>query len=606
MLKFKNQDAYEARFRALQIVDERAAVKSVNGVLPDDAGAITLTPADINAVSVEDVANIRGTFRINVTSSNGVYSADKTFDEIKTAYEAGQQPYIVYTSLTSNYIYTLEHAYLPTDGSGQGFMSFERYSIFDDTLETVSLRIFSYTLENGSNIEKQISPYNGQGVVGIQSVEQTATSTEDGGANIITVTKTDGTSSTFTVKNGSKGSAGADGKSAYQYAQESGYTGTEEEFAEKLAQEQLDGTTLTLTPTQVYDAVSVGKPVKVHYFDGTYGSISFTVFNAKSSNVIVAQRIISTNGEYILAELIGNKPNGTWNFVTTTLAEKTDIPSLEGYATEAYVQNYHDNTKQDIITDLATIRSGASKGATAVQPEAGKGLFSGSYNDLTDKPAIPDTVTEGTVSGWGFTKNTGTYSKPAGGIPKADLAAAVQTSLGKADTALQTHQSLAAYRKAAEQDIIDNTKLTDAPTDGKAYARKNGSWHEIDVDALQSKSITDSGGHFTSDTVEGALQEIGTELAGINTLLGSGIQISFTIDGDPFSAVSGETWKEWIGGYSRVISEISGLTLYCFSDDGIIFADEAGVNALGLNDVWVHGNETIVSGATYAIIPCGG
>ena len=124
--------------------------------------------------------------------------------------------------------------------------------------------------------------------------------------------------------------------------------------------------------------------------------------------------------------------------------------------------------------------------------------------------------------------------------------------------------------------------------------------------ALQSKSITDSGGHFTTDTVEGALQEIGAELAGINTLLGSGIQISFTIDGDPFSAVSGETWKEWIGGYSRVISEISGLTLYCSSDDGIILADEAGVNALGLNDVWVHGNETIVSGATYAIIPCGG
>ena len=70
-------------------------------------------------------------------------------------------------------------------------------------------------------------------------------------------------------------------------------------------------------------------------------------------------------------------------------ADAADIPSLEGYATEAYVQNYHDNTKQDIITDLATIRSGASKGATAVQPEAGKGLFSGNYNDLTDKPTIP-------------------------------------------------------------------------------------------------------------------------------------------------------------------------------------------------------------------------
>ena len=138
-------------------------------------------------------------------------------------------------------------------------------------------------------------------------------------------------------------------------------------------------------------------------------------------------------------------------------ADAADIPSLEGYATESYVQNYHDNTKQDIITDLATIRSGASKGATAVQPETGKGLFSGSYNDLTDKPEIPDAVTEQTVSGWGFTKNTGTYSKPTGGIPKADLAAAVQTSLGKADSALQSVPST--YRTAAAQDTIDSGKV---------------------------------------------------------------------------------------------------------------------------------------------------
>ena len=67
---------------------------------------------------------------------------------------------------------------------------------------------------------------------------------------------------------------------------------------------------------------------------------------------------------------------------------------------------------------------------------------SGSYNDLSDKPTIPSAVTESTVSGWGFTKNTGTYSKPSSGIPKTDLASAVQTSLGKADTALQSHQDI--------------------------------------------------------------------------------------------------------------------------------------------------------------------
>lgn len=36
----------------------------------------------------------------------------------------------------------------------------------------------------------------------------------------------------------------------------------------------------------------------------------------------------------------------------------------------------------------------------------------------------------------------GKYSKPTGGIPKTDLASGVQTSLGKADTALQAHQKV--------------------------------------------------------------------------------------------------------------------------------------------------------------------
>ena len=50
------------------------------------------------------------------------------------------------------------------------------------------------------------------------------------------------------------------------------------------------------------------------------------------------------------------------------------------------------------------------------------------------------------------------YTKPEGGIPKADLAQDVQNSLNKANTALQEHQSLAAYRTAEAQDLIDNTK----------------------------------------------------------------------------------------------------------------------------------------------------
>ena len=119
------------------------------------------------------------------------------------------------------------------------------------------------------------------------------------------------------------------GKSAYQYAVEGGYTGTETAFAEKLAQEQLTGTTNDLTPTQVYEAVSAGIPVKVQYTDSTYGLISFTAFNvSESMNVIVSEIIAYGNGAYMLCELFGDKYHNSWGFNITTLAQKTDIPSV--------------------------------------------------------------------------------------------------------------------------------------------------------------------------------------------------------------------------------------------------------------------------------------
>ena len=98
-----------------------------------------------------------------------------------------------------------------------------------------------------------------------------------------------------------------------------------------LKNKQLAGTTDELTPTQVYAAVSTGKPVKVQYTDRTYGALFFTAFNvAESLNVIVSQTIVYVNGVYILAELNGNKSDNTWGFNTTTLAQKADIPSVGG------------------------------------------------------------------------------------------------------------------------------------------------------------------------------------------------------------------------------------------------------------------------------------
>ena len=176
---------------------------------------------------------------------------------------------------------------------------------------------------------------------------------------------------------GDTGQAGADGKSAYQYAVEDGFTGTEAEFAEKLAQKQLTGTTRELTPTQVYEAVSAGIPVKVQYIDSTYGLLSFTAFAASESlNVIVSNMISYYNRVqmHILAELVGNKDNNLWAFVTTELAQKTDIPmslpnphaiTFTGAVTGTYKGSNPVTVKIPSVDDTLT-KSGQAADAKAV------------------------------------------------------------------------------------------------------------------------------------------------------------------------------------------------------------------------------------------------
>ena len=66
------------------------------------------------------------------------------------------------------------------------------------------------------------------------SPEAKVEETEDGAK--ITITDKNGTTEA-TVKNGKDGKDGVDGKTAYEYAKDGGYTGTEEEFAQKMAEE---------------------------------------------------------------------------------------------------------------------------------------------------------------------------------------------------------------------------------------------------------------------------------------------------------------------------------------------------------------------------------
>lgn len=78
-------------------------------------------------------------------------------------------------------------------------------------------------------------------------------------------------------------------------------------------------------------------------------------------------------------------------------------------------------TELYFITDDSGITSSdvtTALGYTPVNPtNLATVATSGSYNDLSNKPTIPAAVTESTVSGWGFTKNTGTVTSVNNVLP---------------------------------------------------------------------------------------------------------------------------------------------------------------------------------------------
>jgi len=210
------------------------------------------------------------------------------------------------------------------------------------------------------------------------------------------------------------------------------------------------------------------------------------------------------------------------------LTNKPTIPTKTSDLTNdsGFIDNtYHDATKQDVISDLSTIRSGAALGATALQEHQSLAT----YRTAADQDII-DSGKQATIS---------------------DLET-IRAGAALGATAIQEHQSLAAYRTSAAQDIIDATKqdiINDLSTIRSGASAGATAVQPSAISDMATKTWTQAQGYLTQhqslaayrtsanqDIIDNGKQATlvsGTNIKTINnlSLLGSGnINIQNTID----------------------------------------------------------------------------
>ena len=151
---------------------------------------------------------------------------------------------------------------------------------------------------------------------------------------------------------GATGATGADGKSAYSYAQDGGYTGTEAEFAAKLAAEKLPNPyplTFTGAVSATYDGSSA-KTITIPSGGAHEGTYSLLVEHTITEDV---SEVVYTNEEYpgianlkhILVSVIfpEKQTTGWWKVVAgdTTIMSTTGVSNVKHYYGAADVKCEH-------------------------------------------------------------------------------------------------------------------------------------------------------------------------------------------------------------------------------------------------------------------------
>lgn len=229
---------------------------------------------------------------------------------------------------------------------------------------------YFYNVET-KGYEKSSNKSKGENGTSISSVEQTITSTEPGGINVITVTLTNGQTFNFQVKNGdAAGQVNADWNATSGKAE----ILNKPDLSQFITKTVNDLTNYYLK-SQTYSKTEVEQLIA-----------AITALRFVSVAVLPTASAATMNKIYLVPSSDPQQQNVKDEYFTTENAGVYDwekfgstAMSLDGYVTTddlntalaSYVTSSAFNTalaaKQDVISDLATIRSGAAAGATAYQ-----------------------------------------------------------------------------------------------------------------------------------------------------------------------------------------------------------------------------------------------
>lgn len=199
---------------------------------------------------------------------------------------------------------------------------------------------------------------------------------------------------------------GTDGKDTYYNIWHQGNFTPSSYLTKTAASETYLGINGTALLAKGLTSVSIGSGVQPVYFNASGVPVACTYTLNKS--VPSDAKFTDTNTTYSLSKdgssIILTGSDGS----TTSVTDSNNTYTLSSFGVSAnatelnYVKGVTSSIQTQITDTQGLIQDLDQSLATVAK--------TGSYNDLSNKPTIPSAVTETTVSGWGFTKNTGTVT----------------------------------------------------------------------------------------------------------------------------------------------------------------------------------------------------